>query len=104
MMFHDELTLISFGDPVTDEWGNQVKPEIREEILCNVKSVTRAEFYQASTAGLHPAYTVNIHPFEYGGQKIAELYGEKYSITRTYLTEVDGIDYLELQLVERMGL
>lgn len=101
--FHDELMLISFGEPVVDEWGNQEPEEVKATVLCSVKSVSRAEFYQASTAGMHPAYTVYILPFEYGDEKLAELYGERYSITRTYLVEIDGVDYLELQLAERLG-
>lgn len=101
--FHDELTLISFGPTMIDEWGNRIRTEEPRALLCSVKSVVRSEFYQASTAGLHPAYTVYVHPFEYDGEKLAELYGERYSIARTYLTEIAGIEYLELQLVERIG-
>ena len=101
--FHDILTLISYGDPVRDEWGNRIRPEELKAVLCAVGSVTRTEFYQASTVGLKPAYTVYVHIFEYDGEKLAELYGDRYQITRTYVTEIDGIHYLELQLSERIG-
>ena len=103
MMFHDELTLVSFGDAVVDAWGNQVREEIHSTVFCSVANVSRSEFYQASTAGLHPAFTVYIHPFEYAGQKLADLNGIRYSITRTYIIEIDGIAYLETQLVDRIG-
>lgn len=101
--FHDRLTLISYGEPSVDEWGNQVRPEVPTVVLCSANSVMRNEFYQASTAGHHPAYTVYIHPFEYGGQRLCELNRQRFSITRTFLTEIEGVEYLELQLAERIG-
>lgn len=101
--FHDLLTLISHGEPVVDEWGNRTRPEVKRDVLCSVSSVTRTEFYQASSAGLKPAYTVYVHPFEYKHEKLVELRGLRLNVSRTYETEIDGITYLELQLVERIG-
>lgn len=102
--FHDILTLISHSEPTIDEWGNRIRPEIKRDVLCSVSSVTRSEFYQAATVGLKPAYTVYVHPFEYDGETLAMLNGgERLNVGRTYMTEIDGMIYLELQLMERIG-
>ncbi len=100
MTFDHELVLIStthgenaIGDPVI----------IRTEkaVLCDVMSVTRAEYYQAAAHGLKPAIVFVINRWDYGSEKEVEFEGKRYTVQRTYLPKQSkGIhDFETLELV-----
>ena len=83
MTYDHELTLIS--QIITeDAIGNQVPVETETVILCGLKSIGRAEFYNAATTGLKPEITFIIHAYEYAGQKKVKFEGNYYSVIRTY--------------------
>lgn len=68
-----------------DKYGNPVEVTVEREVLCQLHSVTRSEFYSAATANLHPEYIVRLSDFaEYQGEKLVEIDGELYSVIRTY--------------------
>ena len=93
------LTLIS-ENPVAHGVG--IEPEeIRRDVYCTVRSIGQTEAYQAMGIGLNPELKVILaHDFEYEGEGLCELDGVRYTILRTYITEVDGIE-LTLQRVAR---
>jgi len=81
--YDHELTLIS--QTITeDEIGNQIPVETETVVLCGLKSIGRAEFYNAATTGLKPEITFIIHAYEYAGQKKVKFEGNYYSVIRTY--------------------
>lgn len=83
MTYDHELTLIS--QIITeDAIGNQVPVETETVVLCGLKSIGRAEFYNAATTGLKPEITFVIHAYEYSGQKKVEFEGVPYNVIRTY--------------------
>ena len=54
-------------------------------ILCKIRSVTRSEFYSASTAGLTPEIEMTIsHSIDYDDQKLVLFHGRIYKVIRTY--------------------
>ena len=75
-----------------DEWGNQVPVEARKPVLCNVKSISRNEFYAAAQTGLKPEITFVIHGYEYNEEKEVEFEGEKYKVIRTYMKDFEEIE------------
>lgn len=83
MTYDHELTLIKHGW-VEDDIGGQIPVETRTTILCQVKSVSRAEFYGAAQAGLRPAIVFVIHECEYSGEQEVEFEGDRYKVIRTY--------------------
>jgi SPP1 family predicted phage head-tail adaptor len=83
MTYDHELTLIS--QIITeDAIGNQVPVETETIILCNLKSVVRAEFYSAAAAGLKPEVVFVVHECEYNGEQLVEFEGKRYGVLRTY--------------------
>jgi len=89
--YDHELTLI--GETIEeDEIGNQRPVETRTTILCSVKSAGRNDFYSGAAAGLRPEYVFTIHAYEYGGERIVEFEGKRYSVIRTYQTGIEEIE------------
>lgn len=75
--------------------------ETRRTVPCTVKSIGMQEAYLAMGQGLNPELKVMLaHDFEYAGERLCEICGERYDIIRTYMTETDGIE-LTLQRVAR---
>ena len=67
--------------------------ETRRTVYCTIKSIGMQEAYQAMGIGLNPELKVCLaHDFEYAGERICELAGQRYRILRTYITETDGIE------------
>lgn len=94
----DKITLIS-EQYTTDEIGQKVKTEIGNSVICTVQSVTRNEWTAAQQQSLSPSYQCRVFFADYAGEKLAELYGKRYTIYRTYQ---DG-DYVEVYLAEKVG-
>lgn len=70
--------------------------------LCEVKSVTRSEFYSAYVAGLTPQLVIDINPLEYKAAAVdgnkpnkAEVEGTEYLIIRTFQKD---LAHMELTL------
>ena len=67
--------------------------ETERTVFCTLKSIGMQEAYQAMGVGLRPELKVILaHDFEYEGEPIAELFGERFRVIRTYITETDGIE------------
>lgn len=60
--------------------------ETARQVFCDVRSVTRAEFYRAKEIGVEPTFIFVLSNFaEYNGEKIAVYEGARYRIVRTYV-------------------
>lgn len=71
--------------------------ETTRQIYCDVRSVTRTEFYRAKEIGIEPTYIFVLSNYaEYNGEKTAIYNGTRYRIVRTY---VNG-DSVELTVEE----
>ena len=91
MLFSNELVLINIKYSF-DNIGNQIETEERTEVFCNVKSVTRAEFYNAATTDLKPSLVFVVHLYEYNDEEMVEYKGNKYRIIRSYMTNTEEIE------------
>ena len=60
-------------DPTVDDSGNEQPEYEYNTVMCDVRSVTRSEFYQAAQRGLHPtAIFVISNPMDYDGEQLLE--------------------------------
>lgn len=84
-----------------DALGFPIYTETEKEILCNVGSVTRAEFFNAGKAGLAPEYVFTVNAVEYDGESEVEYEGKRYSIYRSYRSDAD---MMELYAEYRSGV
>lgn len=92
------------GETVTsfDEFGNPNKTRTTTEIFCDIRSVTRSEFYSAAQSGLAPSLALRIsHAVDYNGQKLVEVEGDLYSVIRAY--RAPDTDAVELTLQPKIG-
>ena len=92
MTYDHGLTLIK-QTFVNDSIGNQVPSEVKTDILCGKKSVTRSEFYSAAVKDLKPELVFVVHGYEYSDEKEIEFEGVRYTVLRTY---GEGFEELEL--------
>ena len=61
--------------------------DVKTEVYCRLKSITRSEFYQAAVAGLRPEFVFVIHSFEYNGEQRVIFEGQEYQVLRAYQDE-----------------
>lgn len=90
-MWFDEITLIKelYKE---DEIGNQIRDEVRTTVFCDKKSVTRSEFYNASTTGMKPSIVFVVHLYEYNDEVKIEYEGQVYNVIRTYIKNMDEVE------------
>lgn len=81
--FDYELSLISITHD-ENSIGDVIKKTEKRPVLCDVKSVTRGEHYQAAAHGLRPEIVFVINIFEYQGEKEVEFEGKRYRVLRAY--------------------
>lgn len=95
----DVLTLVSYRYE-KDSYGVDRPTPYTREIICQVESVTRMEFYDAGRNGLNPEFKFTVFAPDYRGETVCRFRGLQYSIYRTYY--IPGTDYMELT-VQREG-
>lgn len=90
--YDHEITLIGIDEVTSDAIGNQKIQPKETTILCRLKSVGGQEFYNAAVAGLKPVRTFVVHHYEYSGEKTVKFEDVKYSVIRTYATDIEEIE------------
>ena len=84
----------------TDSDGNIIRRRTPKKVLCNVRSVTRNEFYQAATQDLRPDITITIsNKIDYDDEKLIVHDFELYDVIRAYWSG----DEVELTCQKRIG-
>lgn len=99
-----DTTATLIGESVTsyDEFGNPIKSTNKAQILCDLRSVTRSEFYSAAHNGLQPSMILWIsHSADYNGEKLVDVDGALYSVIRSY--RAPDSDAVELTLQAEIG-
>jgi len=82
-MYDGTATLIAYGSPTYDQYGNEVLTTVETEVFVQPRSVYQAEFYNAAQLGLHPSLTLSIaNRADYSGQKLVRFEGREYSVVR----------------------
>lgn len=92
-MYDSVATLISYGTPTYDTYGNEVLPETTTTVFVQPRGVYQSEFYNAAQLGLKPSLTLFIaNKADYNGQKILTYEGKEYSVIRVdWTAQRDGI-------------
>lgn len=107
-MYNHELTLVLYKY-IKDDIGNNIKEEIKTDVLCRVQGISSNEFYNSATIKLKPEIKFIMHNFEYLGQKEVIYNNQKYVVVRTYKprevmgNNKTGLEFDEIELTcERM--
>lgn len=88
--FDDRIKLLALTFEIVDSFP--VEHRAATEVWADRKSVTRAEYYQASQSGIKADVIFTVPAIDYAGQSVVEYDGELYDVVRTYQTELDHID------------
>lgn len=97
-MYDTQIKLIRRTESGRDKYGNIIHTEEVKERWAEVKSVSRAEYYQAATTGMQPTMVIVLSDRrDYEGQSHAVINGVEYVVIRTY---VKG-ETIEITLTER---
>lgn len=76
-----------------DQYGVQKLVEgTPREIMCQVQSVTRAEFFDGGRNGLNPELVFKVFFADYDDETLLEYNGKRYAIYRTYLGKNDQLE------------
>lgn len=86
---------------VNDEIGQQIPVETSREVFCEIRSITRAEWFDAGRSNLKPSFAAVVDYDDYSGEEIAEYAGKQYGIYRNYSKDRKEI---ELYLEQKAGL
>jgi len=70
-------------------------------VFANIDSIGQSEFFQASASGFTPAGKATMWQFEYHGETVMELEGERYAIYRTY--KVPGTNKVEIYFAKQLA-
>ncbi len=94
----DVINLIS-ESRTQDDYGRWIATKTSKQVMCQVDSVTRAEFFEGGRNGLNPEFKFTMFFGDYSGESVVEYQGKTYAVYRTYLRRTDIIELY----VERKG-
>ncbi|WP_406022944.1 phage head closure protein [Succinivibrio sp.] len=94
----DVINLIS-ESRTQDDYGRWIATKTSKQVMCQVDSITRAEFFEGGRNGLNPEFKFTMFFGDYSGESIVEYQGKTYAVYRTYLRRTDIIELY----VERKG-
>ena len=94
----DVINLIS-ESRTQDDFGRWIATKTSKQVMCQVDSITRAEFFEGGRNGLNPEFKFTMFFGDYSGESIVEYQGKTYAVYRTYLRRTDIIELY----VERKG-
>ena len=95
------ISLIRRKETGVDSHGNAVYTETETLVYAEDISIRQTEFFQAAAVGFKPERCLKMYSFEYHGEQLCELDGDRYNIYRTYSAK--GSDRTELYLTSIVG-
>lgn len=75
-----------------DSIGQYVPTLVKRQVYCDVRSITRAEWYDAGRQGFKPDISFVMFAPDYQGEDEVEYNSRKYSIYRTYLAQNEALE------------
>lgn len=84
---------------VVDDIGQRIAQDTSREVYGQKGAITRAEWNAAAQQGFKPSYEITMFAYDYNGEELAEVDGERYTIYRTYKYN----DTIELYLEKKVG-
>lgn len=75
-----------------NEIGAFIPVTTERKVYCDVRSITRAEWYDAGRQGFKPDISFVMFAPDYQGEDEVEYNSRKYSIYRTYLAQNEALE------------
>lgn len=76
-----------------DEYG--VKRTVEGEprvVMCQVRGITRNEFFEAGRNGLNPEFQFDVFGGDYEGERLVRYKDKQYAVYRTYFGRTDTVE------------
>lgn len=95
-MYDGVATLITYGQPTYDAYGNEIQTVQTTTVFVQPRSVYASEYYNAAQMGIKPSLTLYLaNRADYDGQKLLEYEGREYSVIRVdWKAQRDGISLI----------
>ena len=94
------ISLICRTPAGSDADGQPYYTETSRTIYAEEIGTKRSEFYSAMAAGLKPEKTLTIFAFEYNGEKIVEIGGQRFQVLRTYPINDERLELICTDIAE----
>ena len=87
----DQIALVT--ETASAHGVHETIAETKREVLAEIRSVTRSEYYNALNAGVQPELVFKLAvDADYNDEHFLRYKGKKWRIVRTYLTNDGGIE------------
>lgn len=84
----DVITLVSCTKQ-RDDYGVEREIVSTRDVMAQVHSVTRQEFFDAGRNGLNPSFVFTVFAGDYNDEEECRYNGKQYTIYRTYISHGD---------------
>lgn len=92
MMDRSEVITLVKETQVRNDFGVYESVTETRDVFCQVRSITRSEFFDAGRNGLNPEFEFDVFSGDYEGERTVVFRGQKYAIYRTYQGRTDVLE------------
>ena len=100
-MDRSDIIYLVTENQTQDAIGQWISEETKRLVYCDVRSITREEWFNAGRDGVQPSFMFAMFSPDYQGEKIVEYNGTRYGVYRTYRGRKET---MELYVEEKGGL
>jgi len=91
-MDRSEVITLVKETQVRNDFGVYEPVTETRNVFCQVRSITRSEFFDAGRNGLNPEYEFDVFSGDYEGERTVVFRGQKYAVYRTYHGRTDVLE------------
>lgn len=85
------ITLVN-ETQVKNDFGVYEPVSETRDIFCQVRSITRSEFFDAGRNGLNPEFEFDVFFGDYEGERTVIYKDQRYAVYRTYQARTDVLE------------
>jgi len=91
-MDRSEVITLVKETQVRNDFGVYEPVTETRDVFCQVRSITRSEFFDAGRNGLNPEFEFDVFSGDYEGERTVVFRGQKYAVYRTYQGRTDVLE------------
>lgn len=91
-MDRSEVITLVKETQVRNDFGVYEPVTETRDVFCQVRSITRSEFFDAGRNGLNPEFEFDVFSGDYEGERTVVFRGQKYAVYRTYQGRADVLE------------
>ena len=91
-MDRSEVITLVKETQVKNDFGVYEPVSETRDVFCQVRSITRSEFFDAGRNGLNPEFEFDVFFGDYEGERTVIYKGQRYAVYRTYQARTDVLE------------